>query len=211
MAVNGWGLATIGVGGVFAYGAIANKSPLKVIQAIVSGASPSAAISGAGFTLLDVAAPGAGGGSGSQSSTGSQSQFGGSWAPIDDAFKSWGFTKAGRAGALGNLEVESGFAPAGARGDGGTSGGIAQWHLGRWDGLVNFAKSQGRDPNSLDTQLLWMKHELDTSYLDVYAYMRIASDPGAASDYWSTHYEINDPSSNAQRRANAQTIYGSLT
>lgn len=62
------------------------------------------------------------------------------------------------AGILGNLIQESGLNP-NAVGDGGKAKGIAQWHPDRYKGLVNFSRQQGRNPNSLETQLDYVLQE----------------------------------------------------
>lgn len=206
--VSGIALGAAAVGGVFLYGGIRGKSPLAALQAIVQGQSPATVLQSQGISTTFGGATTTGAGA---SSTGSQSTVGGDYAPIDAAFKAWGFSKAGRAGALGNLEQESGFNPAGGMGDGGTSGGIAQWHLGRLTGLQNYAMAHGMDWRSLAAQLGWMKHELDGTYGDVYGYMRLASNPQDAAAYWGTRYEGFGDNSGPTRQANAQRIYGVLT
>lgn len=45
------------------------------------------------------------------------------------------------AGILANIRWESGFNPT-ALGDGGTSYGLCQWHMGRWDNLVEYCNGQ---------------------------------------------------------------------
>lgn len=50
-----------------------------------------------------------------------------------------------------------------AVGDNGTAKGIFQWRGDRLAGLQSFAKASGQDPNSIDTQLGYMDHELNTT------------------------------------------------
>lgn len=50
-----------------------------------------------------------------------------------------------------------------AVGDNGTAKGVFQWRGDRLAGLHSFAKASGQDPNSLDTQLGYMDHELNTT------------------------------------------------
>jgi hypothetical protein len=217
---NGPALATIAIGAVFVYGGIKGKSPLQAVQAIVQGQSPTSVAQSQGITV-----PGAGVSSGDTSGQpgsanpgtrgdqGSNSGSAGDWQPIDAAMKSWGFSKAGRAGALGNLQQESGFNPNGPYGDNGTSHGIAQWHAGRLSALNSFCANHKPplNPLSLEGQLPFMKHELDTSYADVYGVMRLASDPSQAAAYWGSRYEGFGDNSGPTRQANARAIYAELT
>lgn len=48
-------------------------------------------------------------------------------------------------------------------GDNGTAKGAFQWRGDRLQGLYSYAKSTGQDVNSLDTQLGYMDHELNTT------------------------------------------------
>lgn len=50
-----------------------------------------------------------------------------------------------------------------AVGDNGTAKGIFQWRGPRLAGLHSFAAASGQDPNSIDTQLGYMDHELNTT------------------------------------------------
>jgi murein DD-endopeptidase MepM/ murein hydrolase activator NlpD len=72
---------------------------------------------------------------------------------------SQGMSANGAAGVVSNLLAESGLRT-GAVGDQGSSYGIAQWHLGRKDNLMRFAKSAGLDPSSLDAQSQFLMKEL---------------------------------------------------
>ena len=73
--------------------------------------------------------------------------------------KAQGFSDNGATGVVANLLGESGLRPW-AEGDGGTSYGIAQWHLGRKDNLFKFAKDAGLDPASIEAQSQFLLHEL---------------------------------------------------
>jgi murein DD-endopeptidase MepM/ murein hydrolase activator NlpD len=72
---------------------------------------------------------------------------------------SQGLSANGAAGVVSNLLAESGLRT-GAVGDQGTSYGIAQWHLGRKDNLMRFARTAGLDPSSLDAQSQFLMKEL---------------------------------------------------
>lgn len=73
---------------------------------------------------------------------------------------SQGFSRAGAEGVVGNLVWESGLNTT-AKGDNGTSYGLAQWHGGRWKNLNKFAKSQGMDPSTADAQMAFLMKELE--------------------------------------------------
>ena len=75
--------------------------------------------------------------------------------------KAQGFSDNGATGIVANLLGESGLRP-NAEGDGGTSYGIAQWHLGRKDNLFKFAQNAGLDPASIEAQSQFLLHELSS-------------------------------------------------
>lgn len=77
-----------------------------------------------------------------------------------DFFMAKGLTRAQAAGIAGNLFHESGFSP-NAVGDGGTSFGVAQWHLGRGAAMKAWTKSHGYATNSFEGQLEYLWYELN--------------------------------------------------
>lgn len=71
-----------------------------------------------------------------------------------------GFTRNAAAGIVGNLIQESGVDPHSNQ-VGGPGMGICQWtETERWQSLLRFARTQGRNPYSLDLQLDFMLHEM---------------------------------------------------
>jgi hypothetical protein len=74
---------------------------------------------------------------------------------------SQGLSANGATGVIANLIAESGL-KTNNPGDGGTSNGIAQWHLGRLDNLKKFAASKGLDPYSIDAQKMFLLKEMKT-------------------------------------------------
>ena len=106
-----------------------------------------------------------------------------------------GLTANGASGVVGNLVGESNLRT-GAVGDGGTSYGIAQWHAGRRDNLLKFAKSLNLDPSSMEAQEKFLLKEMKsysgmwktltnpkTSQLDAAgAFMRSFERPADQSD-----------------------------
>ncbi|MBI3181871.1 MAG: LysM peptidoglycan-binding domain-containing protein [Myxococcales bacterium] len=75
-------------------------------------------------------------------------------------FMSKGLTRAQAAGIAGNLLYESGFNPS-AVGDGGTSFGVAQWHLGRGEAMKRWTKEHGYSSTSFKGQLEYLWYELN--------------------------------------------------
>lgn len=76
-----------------------------------------------------------------------------------------GLSPAGATGIVANLQAESGL-NAKANQPNGPGRGIAQWSEGgRWDQLVAAAKNARRDPEDINTQLWFMKREMQSSGL----------------------------------------------
>lgn len=90
-----------------------------------------------------------------------------SWYAYDYLQKKYGYTPAQAAGIIGNLMQESTFMTnarnKGDGSDGSDSVGIGQWNGDRGRAMLGYAKSNGLDPNKLDTQLDFLHHELQTS------------------------------------------------
>lgn len=98
-------------------------------------------------------------------------------------------------GVLANIHLESSFFPL-ALGDGGTSYGICQWHLGRFNGLIAYCNANGFDYNTLEGQLHYLQYELETGYTGVLSYLREVPDTEAgaydAAYYWCIGFEKPD-------------------
>lgn len=72
-----------------------------------------------------------------------------------------GASPAGAAGVVGNLEGESGVGlDPSIVGDGGTSGGIAQWHSSRWAALKAYANGVGKPWTDLGVQEQYLVQDL---------------------------------------------------
>jgi len=66
---------------------------------------------------------------------------------------------------VGNFQQESGVNPQSHQDGGGAGRGIAQWSVGgRWPGVINLAKEQGKSEWDLSVQLDFVWQELHTSY-----------------------------------------------
>ena len=113
----------------------------------------------------------------SSSSTSSDGNYSGDGSNKGDTwafFKNKGFSDAGTAGIMGNLEQESGIDPKAIQGNGkGPAAGIAQWEnyntkSARWKQLSEFAKSKGTKWTDLTTQLEFLLAELEGTNGDSY-------------------------------------------
>ena len=116
-----------------------------------------------------------------------------------------GLNHAAACGVLANIQCESNFAST-AVGDGGSSYGLCQWHLGRFSALISWCNANGLDYHTIQGQLAYMTCELQGGYASVYNYLLGVPDTaqGAydAAYYWCQCYEI--PSNleyNCQMRA----------
>ena len=107
-----------------------------------------------------------------------------------------GFTKIEAAAILGNLKQESGYNPKANQPDG-PGRGIVQWSEGgRWDILVRgtkgegeFKRAKGKDPESLDTQMQFIFHELTHSYKSAYNHFKAANGLRDKVISWEQKYE----------------------
>ena len=123
-----------------------------------------------------------------------------------------GLNHAAACGVLANIQCESNFASS-AVGDGGTSYGLCQWHLGRFSALINWCNANGYEYHSIQGQLGYLTTELQGGYASVYQYLLSVPDTaqGAydAAYYWCKYFEI--PSNleyNSQMRADlAMNLY----
>ncbi len=91
-----------------------------------------------------------------------------------------GYTPEVSAGIVGNLVHESGMNP-GSVGDGGTSGGLAQFHNERLAALKAYAASQGKPATDFQTQLEFIDKELHTTESGTLAKLQAAKTPEQAA------------------------------
>ena len=98
-----------------------------------------------------------------------------------------GFTEAGAAGVLGNMECESGF-NLGAAGDGGTSFGLCQWHNSRGDAMKKVA-GDNWDSN-LKGQLDYFISELKSGYPNLYKTLTTTNSVKEAASQMVDKFEV---------------------
>ena len=82
-----------------------------------------------------------------------------------------GLNRAAAMGVLANIKYESAYKPT-INGDGGTSYGLCQWHLGRKTNLINWCKQNDLDYTTVEGQLRFLQYELSTSYPGVLSYLK---------------------------------------
>jgi hypothetical protein len=117
---------------------------------------------------------------GGVSAPGPQAQGGLPPAAIAEEFAKRGYGPNAVAGILGNFKTESGMRPD-AMGDGGTSGGLGQWHKDRFTNLKNFAAQQGADWRDPRVQVAFTDHELRTTEAPVMQRLQAARTPEEAA------------------------------
>jgi hypothetical protein len=111
---------------------------------------------------------------------GPQAQGGLPTAALAEEFAKRGYGPNAVAGILGNFKTESGMRPD-AMGDGGTSGGLGQWHKDRFTNLKNFAAQQGADWRDPRVQVAFTDHELRTTEAPVMQRLQAARTPEEAA------------------------------
>lgn len=121
-----------------------------------------------------------------------------------------GESAAQAAGVEGNWQVETGgtFSPTAYNPAEGAHG-IGQWEGSRWTALQNFAKSIGRAPLDLTTQLLFFAKE--AAQRGNLAALAKTNDPTSAATVIQSQFEVSDPASLGQRQADARSIYASAS
>ena len=118
----------------------------------------------------------------------------------------------GAAGVMGNIEQESRFdtnAYNANDNDGRPSGGLVQWHAGRFNNLKNYAAGIGRDWTDVQSQVGYLGQELNGPYGHVYDRMKNASSVDAAVDTWVRQFEIpaDIPGEISRRTPMAEAYY----
>lgn len=73
-------------------------------------------------------------------------------------------------------------------GDHGSSYGICQWHLSRWQDLINYCNAAGYDWSSLEGQMMFLRYELDARYQDL-KYM-LMSCPSSSDGAYQAAYSF---------------------
>lgn len=117
-----------------------------------------------------------------------------------------GLTATAASGVIGNLVAESGLNTA-IKGTADNKGsiGIAQWHSGRKEGLINFAKSQGKKYTDLNTQLDYLVYELNQpEYKNALTGLQTARTPKEAANIFMNKFE--KPAEWAKKQSSGKRI-----
>lgn len=201
MAVNGTAVALSVVGGVLLYSAVKGKGIGVTVHSLLAGQPvPNAATGGSGGSVQSAIGTMQGAlTAGSQSAEGLINQELKKGNPLP-------YTRAQRAGIMGNIQAESNFLP-GAQNPNGAYG-ICQWMGTRLDMLHWYAKVNNASVNDLATQIGFMNFELDSTMSHVQAAIRATNDPAHAATIFNNLYEISGDNS-GQREANAVALYRS--
>jgi Phage tail lysozyme len=133
--------------------------------------------------------------------------------PVDQG--GLGLTQAQAAGAVGNLQAESGAGiPSwGPTGDAGSAHGAAQWRLDRFANLQKYAADHGLDYRSTEAQQGFMRDEYLGSERGAYDRLTAAQTPQEAAGIVNRYYERSADKS-GRREANAAALarrFGLLT
>lgn len=111
-----------------------------------------------------------------------------------------GLNTAAACGLLANIKEESNFNVT-EPGDGNTSFGLCQWHLGRKSSLIKYCEDKNLDYQSVEGQLSYLEYELKNSYKSIYDYIKSVDNTadGAykAGYHWCYYYEV--PSNRAKK------------
>ena len=127
-----------------------------------------------------------------------------------------GYTRGQIAGALGNMQLESGFNP--RINEGGIVGpplrkggfGVPQWTGSRQDDLIKFAKQKGKDPGDINLQADFLIYELEGPEKRAAESLRGAVSPEEAARRFLTDYERAGIPKTEQRQKAAREIYEKL-
>lgn len=194
------GTAVVAVFGGFVllYSGLKNHAVSDSVRSFLRGEVPT-----------DTGTPIGGGGSGA-APTPSGDASGSNFQNILAYLYKLGFTDAGAAGALGNIQQESGFSPT-AYNSGEGAIGICQWEGGRRTvGLQGYARVRGLSESDLDAQLGYMGVELTSGFAHVRIQGMAAVSPANFAAVWDGQYEISDGSTRQIRINNAIAIYNNI-
>lgn len=123
---------------------------------------------------------------------------------LGQVFRQAGYSRAGAAGIIGNLQQESSLNP------NAPGGGLAQWIGSRYTALQQYAAQQGRPVNDPMVQASFLVNEIRTQYPGLNQYLRTTSDPRQAALAVSQQYERPGVPMNANRESYAVNAFQQL-
>ncbi len=100
-----------------------------------------------------------------------------------------GLNTAAACAVMANMSRESGFRPT-ALGDNGTSYGLCQWHLGRWENLKNYCSSRGFAVDSIEGQMSFFQYEIETTSWYATTKNALRNTPNTARGAYDTAYTM---------------------
>lgn len=116
-----------------------------------------------------------------------------------------GYSPHQAAALAGHIGQESGYNPAAVNQDEGAHG-LLQWRGSRWQGLQDFAKSQGKDPTDSQVQLDYVGKEMAGPEAKSSAAFRNSTDVAGASGALKNYIRFGDDSAGT-RLANANGLF----
>jgi hypothetical protein len=144
---------------------------------------------------------GVGTGNGGVGTVGASSNSGKLW----NFYKGKGLSDGAVAGILGNLQQESGLDPTAVNKKSGAFG-IGQWLGSRKKALFQYAKDNGMDVNSLDTQMQYMWKEISSGQYGDLSQMN-GMTPEQAAVYFEKKFEKSGGSANDKRQGYASGFF----
>ena len=133
-------------------------------------------------------------------------------AIVYQVLKEKGYSDAGIAAIMGNMEQECNFNLASV-GDNGYSHGLCQWNDSskagkRWTKLKDWCNANGFDPNSAKGQCEYLAYELEQNYSSLNQKLKTSNDYSALAKEFCISFERPKyPNTRARERANLATKY----
>ena len=112
-------------------------------------------------------------------------------------------------GIAGNIKAESEFNYTVINKNGGAYG-LCQWYQTRIEKLYDYCKSTNTSPNTIDGQIKYLIHELNTSYKNVYNTIssnEYRHDIDKVAYYFCMYFEIPGESACQNRASKARQVY----
>ena len=128
---------------------------------------------------------------------------------IFNYLKKQGLTDEQAAGVIGNLTAESNLDPNALNPNdvGKPAFGLAQWRGSRYEDLIEFSNSNGLDHTTLEAQLPFMMHELESQSWLGYGALQNATTVSDATRVFETKFERPRPGTFGKRYNFAQIAY----
>jgi hypothetical protein len=199
--ISGTAITVSLVGAVLLYSAVKNRGISETVRSLLAGepvADNNVTLSGVFPSASTIG------------KTGTYVPGGTVETQLKNSLLAGGLTKAQTAGVIANGIVESNLDPTNNTGDGGTSGGLFQWHLGRLDALKAWASAHGLPWTSAKAQIGYMWVELNTAYAPAQLMLRAQTTPEGAARVWDQQFEHSSGTTTSERETLARQIFESM-